>query len=94
MKILTESIKAKNIILVISDITAFMSSASAFGSDPISILDPFLASSYIQIIALSDPSSFNRTIRSNPSLMERFEIVRVETGDALALVNLIEDKVI
>lgn len=92
MQIMIQSIRARNIILVIPDLPSFITSARSLGSDPISILDPFLASSYLQVIAISDPVSFNQMIGVNAELSQRFEVLPIKQEDDLGLISLVEDK--
>jgi ATP-dependent Clp protease ATP-binding subunit ClpC len=76
-KIFLEVIKAGNIILVIDNILQLLKLAESFGSDFTNIIDPFLASKSIQIVALANTADFHQFIESNKSIMNRFETILV-----------------
>jgi len=76
-RIFYEVIKAGNIILVIDNITQLLKLAESLGSDFTNIMDPFFASSVIQVVALANTADFHQFIESNKSLINRFETVFV-----------------
>ncbi|MCX6717171.1 MAG: AAA family ATPase [Candidatus Taylorbacteria bacterium] len=77
-RILTEVIKAGNIIFVIDNFPQLISLSTKLGSDFINLIDPFLAHSSIQVIALSDTVDFHKLIESNKTLLGRFETIFVK----------------
>lgn len=93
MKIMKESVKAGNVIFVIADLPAFMASAVSIGTDIISILDPFIKGSDLQMIAISDTTSFHQTIENHPVLSERFEKISVKSGENEETIRFLEDNV-
>lgn len=84
--------KAGNIIVVLTDFPAFLESAAALGSDAGRLLDEFLASTRIQLIALSETGAFHRTIEPNTELMKRFERILVPAPDERAVLPYLEDE--
>jgi ATP-dependent Clp protease ATP-binding subunit ClpC len=92
-KVMNESVRAGNIILVLDNLPSFVASARAIGSDVPSLLYPYLDSSSIQIIALSDRSRFHEEIETNSTLVNTFEVIRIETEDDTSLAAIIEDDV-
>jgi ATP-dependent Clp protease ATP-binding subunit ClpC len=93
MKLMQESIKAGNIVLVIPDLVSFMSSAATLGSDVASVIDPYISSSAIQIIALADVGGFHQSIETNNALMQRFERVSVKGGTNEETIRFLEDRI-
>jgi ATP-dependent Clp protease ATP-binding subunit ClpC len=77
-RILSEVIKAGNIIFVIDNLPQLISLSTKLGSDFINLIDPFLAHSSIQVIALSDTADFHKLIESNKTLLGRFETIFVK----------------
>jgi ATP-dependent Clp protease ATP-binding subunit ClpC len=75
IKIFEESIKAGNIILVFDNFPAFLESAGMLGSNAFTVMDPYLSSSDLQVIAVADPERYHKTLRTNSALMSRFEII-------------------
>lgn len=92
-RIMQGSVHAGNVILVIEDLPAFIRNAGSLGSDVMSIMDPYLSSSTIQIIALSDPAQFRNTLENTPHVMKRFEHILVESGQENSIVELLETEV-
>lgn len=85
LKLCDEVSRAGDIILVIPDFPEFISSARTIGADVVTVLDPFLASASIQMIATSTKDSHARTFEHDPALLARFEkiAVREESGESI-----------
>jgi len=94
MRLMSDAIGSGNIILIFDNFPAFLRSADKIGSDIVSLLDPYLASSNLQIIALSDSDSFHQLIEGNAILMQRFEKVMVESTSEDATISILEDLVL
>ncbi|MDB5254290.1 MAG: hypothetical protein JWL80_356 [Parcubacteria group bacterium] len=77
-KLLNEVGRSGNIILIIPDLPEFMDNARVIGSDVVSLVDPFLASSTLQVIATATRASFERRVEHEPVLLSRFEKVEVK----------------
>lgn len=91
-KMLRESAKAGNIILVIDNFEKFFKSATLLGSDVLALLDPFLTSQNIQIVALAELGAFHQTLESNPKIRERFERVLLEGAGVAGSIPVLEDE--
>jgi len=91
IKIFNDIIKSGNIILVIDNFPDFMAGAKALGSDLASLLDNYLSSPAIQVIALADSDRFHNTIASNGILMRRFEVVLMEEANDSEVILVLED---
>lgn len=90
-KLLNEAVHAGNIILVIKDLSGFIASARSLGSDIVSLLEPYLASPGIQIVATSGQGSFHELIEPDTRLMRRLETIRIEHTDESSTLRILED---
>ena len=94
IKMLNETAKAGNVILVIGDLPGFIESAATLGSDLPSLMDAYLASPDLQVIAIASPDGFHKIIEPNSSLARRFEKVLIKTGDRENIIGLLEDEAV
>lgn len=94
IKILQESIYAGNIILVIDNMPAFVNSVSSFGSDLSTLLEPYLSSSILKIIALSSVDLFHSVLERNSIFMQSFEKVQMEEIDDLSVVRVLQNEIV
>ncbi|KKS77298.1 MAG: clp protease ATP binding subunit [Parcubacteria group bacterium GW2011_GWA1_43_21] len=79
LKILEEAVRAGNVLLVIDDLANLLLTGEHFETNVVSLLDPFLASGALQVIALCDTDNFHRLIEAKMALMSRFEKVTIES---------------
>ena len=93
LTIFTQAEDAGNIILVLEDLPAFIRSAHALGSDVVSLIDRFLDSTELQVIALSDDISFQQELFRNTELMNRFERIDVREPDTAGVLAILEGDV-
>jgi ATP-dependent Clp protease ATP-binding subunit ClpC len=93
IKILTESLVAGNIILVIKSLPSFVLDAKSIGSDVVAVMDPYISSSGMQVIAISDTSRFHQFIETNALLMGLFEKINVKETDNTSALSLLEDEI-
>lgn len=84
--------KAGNLIVVLTDFPAFLESAALLGSDAGRLLDDFLASPNIQLIALAETGGFHRTIEPNAEMMKRFERILVPAPNEQTILPYLEDE--
>ena len=92
VKLLTEAVKAGNIIFVFADFDRFFTGAKALGSDLLAILDPFLISPNIQIVAISELGAFRQLFEPNPKIRERFERVLIEGAGVQGSIPIVEEE--
>jgi len=90
LRVLKEAVEAGNIVLVIPDFASLIQGAAAYGSDVASLVDSFLASSELQVIAVSNTQDFHAKIESNQALMQRFDTVQVKGGDENQILTVLE----
>jgi ATP-dependent Clp protease ATP-binding subunit ClpA len=89
-KLLKETNKAGNVILVIDNFPSFLGSASAIGSDLIDLMNPYFTSSDMHIVALSGTSSFHKVLESEPVIIEKFEKITVHGMNLKTTIQILE----
>ncbi|MDO8564416.1 MAG: AAA family ATPase, partial [bacterium] len=90
--LLREAVEAGNIILVFTSLEKFLQSAAALSSDALMLLEPFLSSNRIQIVATAEVSAFHATLEGNPKIRERFEKVLISGAGAESSIPALEDE--
>ena len=93
VRILNQIISAGNVILVIPDMPGFITNALSLGSSVPSLLDIYLASTNVQVLAFSESSSYHSVIEPNSVLRERFELILVDEKDTNILRSIVENYV-
>lgn len=88
--IFEDAVHAGNIILVLKDFPDFITGARTMGSDVISVIDPYLTSPVVQIIATSDTEAFHQTLEQDAGFMQRFEKITVEEADYATTIMVLE----
>ncbi|MFH1455252.1 MAG: AAA family ATPase [bacterium] len=88
-KIFNEVIKAGNIILIIDNFAKIFKHAEGLESDFISLIGPFLSSTSIQVIALTDSSDFHQYFENNKALINNFETVLVRPLNSEEIIKII-----
>lgn len=92
LSMLNQSVKAGNIILVIPEFAVFVRNALALGSDVLALLDSYLSSPDVQVIALSDPDQYHQTIERDERLARLFEKIWVRDRGTEGALSLIEER--
>jgi len=92
VNLLTEVATAGNIIFVFDNFDKFFTGAKALGSDLLAILDPFLTSANIQVVAISELGAFRQVFESNPKIRERFERVLIEGASVQGSLPILEEE--
>ena len=91
MKIMKDTAKAGNIILVIEDLPGFIQGGNALDADVMGVIDPYLAGNTIQVIATADNTRFHQFIEPNNGIMQRFEKVVLTEPAEESLIRIIEE---
>ncbi|MDP3771824.1 MAG: AAA family ATPase [bacterium] len=86
-----EAVRAGNIILLISDLPAFVSSLGALGIGAGTLLAPYLEHSGLHLIATADTARFRQVLESDAGLMKYFERVELTEPDPHRLLAILED---
>lgn len=89
--VLAESIHALNVILVFPYFSSFLKSAESIGSDAISIIRPYLASSVLNIVGLDSKETLRANLANNSSIMENFEVINVNSDDLNGIMNMLKN---
>lgn len=88
--IFEEAVGAGNIILVISNLPAFLAQAHSLGSDIMMLIEPYLSSARLQVIATIDMDNFHNVVEQNASLMSQFEKVVVTEPSESKMIPILE----
>lgn len=91
LRIFDEAVRAGNIILVIENLPGVVSSFRSLGVDLIEIIEPFIAGSALQVIALADSERFHRELESNAKLMKLFEKIELPEPSGERVIKMLED---
>lgn len=88
-RVLSDSARAGNVILVIENIADFLMHAESLGVQVTEVLDPFLSSDVLQIIATATEEEYATTLSRFPLARQRFEPVRIPHVDEDELVYIL-----
>jgi len=91
LKLMLETERAGNIIVVIENLASFIGNVSALGVDVGELLGRFLSSSNIQIVATTDQGSYHQSLENNQQLLQHFEPVIIEKPDLTSTVRILEE---
>ncbi len=94
IKALNEANHAGNIILVLDEFPAVIAGAHEIGSDVVNLLQPYITSSSLQIIATSNEDDLHRTLERDGRIKQAFEVVRIHDVDEAALVRILEQRAV
>ena len=92
LKLMMESERAGNIIVIIENITSFLKSVSALGVNVAELLERFLNSPHIQFVTTVDPRSYHTTFENNRQIMQYFEPISIEIPDISSSVRVLEEE--
>lgn len=91
IRMLNEAVVGGNIILVFDHFTSFVTGAHTIGTDVIDILNPYLVSSQIHVIALAANEEYHRILAPNGEMSARFEKIQVKEPESSKTLTLLED---
>jgi ATP-dependent Clp protease ATP-binding subunit ClpC len=94
LRLMDDSVKAGNIILIFEELPQFSQSARKLGVNFDTLIDPYLSSNKVQIIATSAPEAFHREFGESGELAERFEQVFIKPPGIDSIVSLLESTVV
>jgi ATP-dependent Clp protease ATP-binding subunit ClpC len=90
-QILTETVQAGNLILILDDLPAMMASARAVDVDLVTILEPYLGASDLPIIGLADHDGYYQILEPLRLLRQHTETVLVHEADPEAVLRFLSD---
>jgi len=91
IKIFNEAAFAGDIILVIDQFPEFVESLDKMGIIAAQILEPYLKSNTLHIIAMANTTPFRKFIENNPALMAHFEKIEILAPDENHLLSILLD---
>jgi ATP-dependent Clp protease ATP-binding subunit ClpC len=92
--ILQEAMRAGNIILVFPDLPALIMSATTLGSDLPSLIEPYLSSAELQVVALADTQRYHEIVEKNVLLMQHLEPVLIKEIDTANTIKVLENEIV
>src|SRR3989344_3706731 len=94
IKVLKESERAGNIIFVIPNLSVFLDAGNSYGISVLSLLTPFLSSSDMQIVGISNTDEYQRRLEPLGDIKQHFEKLTVQPAEENILVKMLESEVI
>ena len=91
VRVMNEAATAGNVVLVLERFPEFIESARQMGVNAISILEPYLEGTELQVIALSDKDQYHRVLESNSTITKLFERVEIAEPDVSNIVYILEE---
>lgn len=93
LKLLAEAERSGNTILVIDDLETLLAGADRLGSKLTPLLNPYLRSASLPVIALVGAAAYQKLLFEQAELLGLFEVVKIEEIDRSRLYRLLEHKV-
>jgi ATP-dependent Clp protease ATP-binding subunit ClpC len=90
LKVFKEAESAGNIVLIIPDFSSLIRDAQNLGSNMPTLMDRFLASSSVQVIAIANTPEFHAIIEKNQALMQRFSPIIIRGEEAGQILSILE----
>lgn len=90
--IMSQVAHAGNIILVISDLPSFITSASALDADIKNLLSTTLDSNSVQLIAVANSQAFHETVETAHDLTQHFEKIIMPDFGYDAVIQMVENE--
>ncbi len=90
-KLLAEAAAAGNVILAIDNFPNLLQAGEALQADVVALLEPYLNSGTLQLVALSETEVFHRALEPRAGLMTRFEKIDVNEGNDERIITELED---
>ncbi len=90
VKIFNNSAKAGNIVLVLENLPAFVNNGRSLGANPLELVDPFLSSNVLQVIATSTPDEYYKSMKQNSVIRNRFDTLLIKEPEKNEVVQVLE----
>ncbi len=90
LAIFAESLEAGNIIIVIENLSTFIREAEALGVFIPELLDPFLASTDLHVVATDTPGTYHTFIEPLGAFARRFSEVLIDAPDLSSTTKVLE----
>lgn len=92
MKVMRAAEKAGNIILAIPDFPSWLRGARAYDVDLMELIDLYLLSSNLHIVALAGAGSYHDELEANERVRTRFEKIQLESVGVSGTIAVLEDE--
>jgi len=93
VKMLDESARAGNLLLIIDNFSLLLSGLENLGSNFLSLVDHYLTANLLLIVGLADTDTFHRKIETNAGLMTRFDRIFIRPLPEESIVRSLEEAV-
>ncbi|MBY0309690.1 AAA family ATPase [Patescibacteria group bacterium] len=90
LSVLTEAANAGNVVIIIEGISVFIKEAEALGVFIPELLDPYLASPSLHIIATDTPGAFHATLETRGGFTRRFAEITLEATSHEGTLRVLE----
>jgi ATP-dependent Clp protease ATP-binding subunit ClpC len=91
LRMFFEAAKAGNLIVVFQNLPQFLTDVEQLGVDAGSLMERFLSSPELHVIATAPSSQYHESIESRAKLLSLFSVIHVETPDLSSSVRVLED---
>ncbi|MEK7504976.1 MAG: AAA family ATPase [Patescibacteria group bacterium] len=88
--LLSDAAASGNVVLIIDDLVALLLAADNLGVRLQTVLDPYLVSGRLQLVAMLDQANFNQQLAKNETLINRFERLLLEPPSKDKVIELLE----
>jgi len=94
LQLATEAVRAGNVILAVDNLPRLVAALGRAGASLSTLLDSYLAGRALTMIGLTDESSYHATLEPDATLMNRFEIITIDSPGAAGLLPALSDEVL
>lgn len=91
LNIFTEAVRAGNIIIVIENISSFIREAESAGVYIPELLDPFLGTSALHVIATDTPGAYHTYLEPLGAFSRRFAEVLIDAPSLASTIHVLQD---
>lgn len=93
IRLFNQAVSAGDMVLVISNLRKLSALAHKHFADVVKLLEPYISSAGVQIIALTDKANYQTMGKTDQGLIEKFQKVEVGAGDKVGIIRALEDRV-
>ncbi len=91
LKLMVEAEQAGHIILVLENLPLFINEAKALNVDLAELIERFLSSPNLQVVATAEPGTYHQYLETNDQLMRNFAPVLIEDPDLSSTIRVLEE---
>ena len=94
LKLATEAVRAGNVIVAVDNFPRLAAALGRAGSSLSTLLDSYLAGRALTMIGLTDEPSYHSTLEPDATLMNRFEVITIESPAMAGLLPALSAEVL